>query len=86
MKMIAVTTVQGRKTLKAANPNNPKDRGRYETLIAKPQVEFDTADFGIGDEEAADLIASGVAKRKVREVPDDGAGFSPAGGSGPGGG
>lgn len=70
MKLIAVNTVQGRKAVRAADPKNARDRGHHVTIVAAPGKEFDTKDFGISDEDAADLIASGAAKRKMREVTD----------------
>ena len=71
MRMIAIGTVQGRKTIRARNPLDPKDRGVYQDIVVKPTLEFDTEDFGMGEPEIANLIARGVAKRKTREVEDD---------------
>lgn len=71
MKMIAIGTVHGRKLVRAADPKNPKSRAKYTDLIAAPGTEFDTDDFGVDDEEAQQLIASGAARRKTREVVDD---------------
>ncbi|MBR1150096.1 hypothetical protein [Bradyrhizobium sp. JYMT SZCCT0428] len=70
MKLIAANTVQGRKTLRAPDPKNSKDRGRHQTTMVAPGAEFDTADLGISDDEALAMIASGAAKRKMREVTD----------------
>lgn len=72
MKMIAIGTVHGRKLVSARDKDDPKSKNKYADLIAKPGEEFDTADFGIGDDEAKSLIASKAAKRKTREVADDG--------------
>ncbi|WP_409188436.1 hypothetical protein [Bradyrhizobium sp. RDM4] len=38
--------------------------------VAMPKTEFDTADFGISDDEAQALIERGVIKRKMREVTE----------------
>jgi hypothetical protein len=73
MKMIALGTVHGRKLIKESDPKDPKSKAKYEDLIAAPGETFDTEDFGIGDAERKAMIASGAAKRKTREVADDGA-------------
>lgn len=73
MKMIAIGTVHGRKLIKERDKNDPRSRDKYQDLIARPGQEFDTKDFGIGDDEAKSLIATKAAKRKTREIADDGA-------------
>ena len=72
MKMIAIGTVHGRKLVKERDPNDPKSRNHYEDLIAMPGDEFDTKEYGIDGKEADRLVAGKAAKRKTREVPDDG--------------
>lgn len=72
MKMIAIGTVHGRKLIKPADPKNPKSKAKYEDLVAKPGEEFDTDDFGIDKDEAGRLSERKAARRKTREVPDDG--------------
>lgn len=72
MKLIAIGTIHSRKP-KPIDQRNPKSKPKYEDLIAKPGVEFDTDEFGISDDEAAALIARKVVRRKTREVIDDGA-------------
>lgn len=72
MKMIAIGTVHGRKLIKAADPKNPKSKAKYEDILVKPGEEFDTDDFGIDQDEANRMVARKTAKRKTREIPDDG--------------
>lgn len=79
MKLVAVHTIHGAKVLREKNASNPKDRGKVARLTAKPGTDFDTADFGVSDDEALALIASGAAKRKMREVSE---GDETAGGDG----
>jgi hypothetical protein len=78
MKMIAIGTVHGNKLVSEANPKDPKSVAKYDELIAAPGAEFDTEEWGIGDKEAEALIASNAAKRKTREVIDDGDAKAPA--------
>ena len=71
MKMIALSTVHGRKLIKEADPKDPKSKAKHEDLIASPGDTFDTDDFGIGEIERKAMIANGAARRKTREVADD---------------
>jgi hypothetical protein len=70
MKLIAVHTIHGRKVTRERDPADRKDRGDSIAITAKPNEEFDTAEFGISDEEAQALIASGAAKRRMREMTE----------------
>jgi hypothetical protein len=78
MRMIAIGTIHGRKTIRERNPLDPKDRGVYAETVVKPGLEFDTEEFGVSEAEVTALIASGAAKRKTREEPDDTVGKEPA--------
>lgn len=78
MRMIAIGTVHGRKTIRARNENDPKDRGQYTEVVVQPGREFDSETFGMSDEDVQQLVASGAAKRKTREVQDDTAAAEPA--------
>jgi hypothetical protein len=73
MKMIAIHTIHGRKLVREAGKDG-KQPAKYKDALTKPGEEFDTDELGIDDEEAQDLVARGAARRKTREVPDDGAG------------
>ena len=73
MKMIAIGTIHGHKLIREANPRDPKSSAKHKDMIAAPGEEFDTIDFGIDDEEAKALIDNKAARRKTREVADDGA-------------
>lgn len=81
MKLIAVNTIHGRKVTRARDARNAKDRGESRDVLVKPGEEFDTAELGIADDDAHGLVASGCARRKMREVTDAdeaGAGGAPA--------
>jgi hypothetical protein len=72
MKMIAIGTIHGRELVKAADTRDFRSRAKYKDLIASPGEDVDTEKFGISDDEAEQMIKDGVARRKTKEVPDDG--------------
>jgi hypothetical protein len=72
MKMIAIGTIHGSKLISAADPRNSKSKPQHQDILVAPGEEFDTEEIGISDEEAQSLIARKAAKRKTREVADDG--------------
>lgn len=71
MKMIAIQTVHGQKTVRARDKKDKNDLGEYAERLILPGQEFDTDELSISDEEAQSLIKAGVAKQKTREVPDN---------------
>ena len=73
MKMIAITTIHGQKTIRARDKKDKNDLGEYEDRMVLPGSEFDTTDLSISDDEAQSLIDAGVAKQKTKEVPDNSA-------------
>jgi hypothetical protein len=81
MKMIAIGTVHANKLIRPANPEL-KLKAKFANFIAKPGEEFESEDFGIDDKEASRLVELKAAKRKTKEVADDGdkaAGVKPTG-------
>lgn len=71
MKLVAINTIHGQKTIRPRDVKIPNDRGEYREVIVTPGSPFDSADLSMSEDEAKDLIASGAARLHTREVPVD---------------
>lgn len=79
MKMIAINTIHGAHTEPVLNKDGEpvldsrkREKRRFlEEIIVRPGEAFESGDLGMDQDELDRLIASGAAKRKTREVPDD---------------
>jgi hypothetical protein len=60
MQVQARHTIVAQRMLRAPDKNQPRDRGEFERRDFAPGETFDTADWGITDDEAKAMLADGA--------------------------